>query len=68
MSGPSRSKSGVIETPELDLAMTLNSGQAFHWTARDEGWTGCIGDSAVFVRQTNDSLEFRGIGVKELRH
>jgi N-glycosylase/DNA lyase len=68
MSGPSRSKPGVIETPELDLAMTLNSGQAFHWTAMDDGWTGCIGETAVFLRQKGDKLEYRGIGVKELLH
>ena len=63
-----RSKSGAMEIPELDLAMTLNSGQAFHWTASDDGWTGCIGDTAVFLRQRGDKLEFRGIGEKDLRH
>ena len=68
MSGSSRSKSGVIETPELDLAMTLNSGQAFHWTAMDDGWTGCIGETAVFLRQKGDRLEYRGIEETELRH
>ena len=68
MSGPSRSKSRVIETPELDLAMTLNSGQAFHWTAMDDGWTGCIGETAVFLRQKGDRLEYRGIEESELRH
>ena len=68
MSGPSRSNPGVIHAPELDLAMTLNSGQAFHWTALDDGWTGCIGDTAVFLRQKGDRLEYRGVGVKELQH
>jgi N-glycosylase/DNA lyase len=63
-----RSKSGALEIPELDLAMTLNSGQAFHWTAMDDGWTGCFGDTAVFLRQRGDKLEFRGIGDKDLRH
>jgi N-glycosylase/DNA lyase len=68
MSRPSRSKSGVLEIPELDLAMTLNSGQAFHWTAQDDGWTGCIGGTAVFLRQKGSRLEYQGIGVNELRH
>jgi N-glycosylase/DNA lyase len=62
------SKSAALEIPELDLAMTLNSGQAFHWTSMEEGWTGCIGDTAVFLRQKGKSLEYRGIGEKDLRH
>jgi N-glycosylase/DNA lyase len=68
MSISPRSKSGALEIPELDLAMTLNSGQAFHWTALDDGWTGCIGAMAVFLRQKGDMLEYRGIGEKDLRH
>ena len=62
------SKPGVLEIPELDLAMTLNSGQAFHWTALDSGWTGCIGDMAVFLRQKDDRLEYRGISTEKLRY
>jgi len=68
MSHSPRSKSGVVEIPELDLAMTLNSGQVFHWTALDQGWIGCIGDTPVFLRQQGDKLEFRGIEEMALRH
>lgn len=58
---------GVIRVPELDLAMTLNSGQAFHWTLWEEGWTGCIGSTPVFLRQKGDRLEYRGIDAEALR-
>jgi len=68
MSTSPRSKSGTLEIPELNLGMTLNSGQAFHWTAFDDGWTGCIGDKAVFLRQRGQSLEYRGIGMEQLGH
>lgn len=52
--------SGVLTAPELDLGMTLNSGQVFHWTPHDGGWTGCIGGTAAFLRQNGERLEFRG--------
>jgi N-glycosylase/DNA lyase len=58
---------GLITVPELDLAMTLNSGQAFHWKAQDGGWAGCIGSSPVFLRQEGSSLEYDGVGEEVVR-
>jgi len=66
MKGMPRSPSGTIITPELDLSATLNSGQAFHWTPLDDGFTGCIGNRSVFLRQDGERLEFRGVPAEEL--
>ena len=63
-----RGTAGAILVPELDLSMTLNSGQTFHWTPREEGWTGCIGSTAVFLRQKGALLEYQGIGEESVRH
>jgi N-glycosylase/DNA lyase len=60
--------SSVITVGELDLALTLNSGQAFHWTALEDGWTGCIGNQAAFLRQQGHRLEFHGVDEELLRH
>lgn len=57
-----------LECAEFDLTMTLNSGQTFHWTPEDGGFTGCIGTTAVFLRQEKSVLYFRGIGSDALRH
>ena len=35
----------------FDLATTLNSGQAFHWTPWEGGFVGTIGDTPVYVSQ-----------------
>ena len=51
---------GVIGCPEFDLAMTLASGQTFHWTEQDGGFTGCIGTIPMFLRQEGDRLHHRG--------
>ena len=51
---------GVIECPEFDLRMTLESGQTFHWTELDGGFTGCIGNNALFVSQEGSLLRYRG--------
>lgn len=54
--------------PEFDLRMTLESGQTFHWTPQDGGYTGCIGATAVFVRQEGDRLHYRGADEPTLSH
>lgn len=59
---------GVMECPEFDLRMTLESGQTFHWTPLEEGYTGCIGSESLFVRQQGKLLHYRGIGEKGIRH
>src|SRR5256714_3967444 len=48
-----------ISAPEFDLAMTLNSGQVFHWQKVGDGFVGAIGDLAVHVRQDNEMLKVR---------
>jgi N-glycosylase/DNA lyase len=40
--------------------MTLGSGQTFHWTPMDGGFTGCIGSLPLFLRQEGDQLHHRG--------
>src|SRR5438477_3756134 len=48
-----------ISAPEFDLAMTLNSGQVFHWQRIGDGFIGAIDDLAVHVRQDNAMLKVR---------
>jgi N-glycosylase/DNA lyase len=45
-----------IPAPDFDLAMTLDSGQVFHWEAAGGGFVGTIGDRAVFVEQRGEVL------------
>lgn len=58
---------GTIESPEFDLRMTLESGQTFHWTEQEGGYTGCVGSDALFVRQEGDLLHCRGLGEEAVR-
>jgi len=48
-----------IEAPDFDVAMTLNSGQVFHWEKIGDGFYGMIGDRAVYVEQRGDILKVR---------
>ena len=48
-----------IPAPEFDLAITLNSGQVFHWEKADSGFAGAIGDRAVYVDQDGEVLRVR---------
>ena len=57
---------GTLECPEFDLAMTLGSGQTFHWTPLDGGYTGCIGTSPIFLRQEETRLYYRGSDKQDL--
>ncbi len=45
-----------IAAPDFDLAMTLDSGQIFHWEKIDHGFCGTIGEQAVYVEQVGDVL------------
>src|SRR5436853_1721612 len=45
-----------IPAPDFDLAMTLGSGQLFHWEKLGNGFIGAIGDRPVYVEQRGDSL------------
>lgn len=40
-----------IAAPEFDLAVTLDSGQVFHWKPLGAGFVGLIGERAVYVEQ-----------------
>jgi N-glycosylase/DNA lyase len=46
-----------IPAPDFDLAMTLGSGQVFHWENAGEGFIGAIGDRPVYVQQDGDLLK-----------
>src|SRR5438477_1601548 len=48
----------LIEVPavDFDLAITLNSGQVFHWEKVGAGFCGAIGDCAAYVEQRGNSL------------
>src|SRR6266480_3329413 len=45
-----------IPAPDFDLAMTLDSGQVFHWEKVDDGFIGTIGERAVYVEQWGEIL------------
>src|SRR6266581_696700 len=45
-----------ISAADFDLAMTLGSGQVFHWDNVDGGFVGAIGDRPIYVEQRGDSL------------
>ena len=46
-----------IGAPDFDLAMTLNSGQVFHWELADRGYVGTIGDLPVYLEQAGKVLK-----------
>jgi N-glycosylase/DNA lyase len=46
-----------VPARDFDLATTLDSGQVFHWEKADGGFVGTIGDRAVFVEQSDESLK-----------
>jgi N-glycosylase/DNA lyase len=45
---------------EFDLALTLDSGQTFHWQSLGAGFVGTIGDRAIYVEQRGADLKVRG--------
>ncbi len=57
-----------LSAPDFDLAMTLDSGQVFHWRAEGKGFVGLIGDEPVYAEQRGDALRFEGASEKLLRH
>jgi N-glycosylase/DNA lyase len=57
---PNHDWTRTILTPApggFDLALTLNSGQAFHWIPEDGGFLGCINQLPFFVHQVGGHLE-----------
>lgn len=49
-----------IVAADFDLAMTLDSGQTFHWERAGEGFVGTIGDDPIYIEQRDDELRFEG--------
>jgi N-glycosylase/DNA lyase len=49
----------AVPAPDFDLAMTLDSGQVFHWEKIDNGFLGTIGDVPACVQQDDDILKVR---------
>src|SRR5215216_4860764 len=45
-----------ISASDFDLAMTLNSGQVFHWEQAGKGFVGTIRNRAVHVQQRGNGL------------
>jgi N-glycosylase/DNA lyase len=45
--------------PDFDLAMTLGSGQVFHWEKDGNGFVGTIGQYAVYAEQEDEVLKVR---------
>ena len=48
-----------ISAPDFDLAMTLDSGQVFHWQKMGDGFVGTIGDLPVHLEQKEAVLKVR---------
>jgi N-glycosylase/DNA lyase len=48
-----------ISASDFDLAKTLDSGQVFHWNKIDQGFSGTIGETALYVEQRGDLLKVR---------
>lgn len=46
----------MITAPHFNLALTLESGQVFHWHRVGAGWVGTIGSQPVYVEQAGKSL------------
>jgi N-glycosylase/DNA lyase len=52
-------KSFEIAAYDFDLALTLDSGQTFHWEKEGPGFVGAIGERAVYLEQRGSVLEVR---------
>src|SRR5688572_23125123 len=56
-----------VPCPWFSLRISLESGQFFRWTRRDDGFELQVRDRAFFVRQIGDVLEFEGIDPDDVR-
>ena len=48
-----------VSVPDFNLAMTLDSGQVFHWEKVGVGFVGVIEERPVYVEQDGDILKVR---------
>jgi N-glycosylase/DNA lyase len=58
----------TIHVLDFDLALTLDSGQTFHWEKAGAGFVGAIGERAVYVEQRGEQLFVSRGGVKLCTH
>ena len=54
-------KSFEVAAHDFDLALTLDSGQTFHWEKEGPGFVGAIGERAVYVEQRGSVLHVREV-------
>ena len=55
----------TVRSPELNLALTLDSGQVFHWEPHGAGFIGSIGALPVYAEQRGEELlVIRGTAVR----
>jgi len=52
----SKFENHCLSAPEFNLAVTLASGQVFHWLPQGAGYAGVIGETPVYVEQQGDRL------------
>jgi N-glycosylase/DNA lyase len=52
-----RARFRTISAIDFDLALTLDSGQTFHWESLGNGFIGTIGERAVYVEQRGSVLK-----------
>src|SRR6266853_2028172 len=57
-----------ISASDFDLAMTLNSGQVFHWQNTDNGFVGTIGNEPVYAEQSGELLRVSQGRTEVVRH
>ena len=57
-----------IPAPDFGLAMTLDSGQVFHWQKTDNGFVGTIGDEPVYAEQSGELLRVSQGRTELVRH
>ena len=50
-------KSFEVAAYDFDLALTLDSGQTFHWEKEGRGFVGAIGERALYMEQRGSVLE-----------
>jgi N-glycosylase/DNA lyase len=58
----------LLPASDLDLEMTLHSGQVFHWLPHGNGFLGAIGDHAVYVEQKGENLHTSAEQAELVRH
>jgi N-glycosylase/DNA lyase len=58
----------TLPASDLDLGVTLHSGQVFHWLPHGNGFLGAIGEHAVYLEQKGENLMVAPDQVELVRH